>query len=41
LITKRIANGQLAFTPDITRAQADRFVLGLNNVAKKLKKGIF
>ena len=41
LITKRIANGQLAFTPDITREQADRLVLGLNNVAKKLKKGIF
>lgn len=41
LITRRIANGQLAFTPDITRAQADRFVLGLNNVAKKAKKGIF
>jgi len=41
LITKRIANGQLSFTPDITREQADRFVQGLNNVAKKLKKGIF
>jgi len=39
LITKRISNGQLAFTPDINREQADRFVLGLNNVAKKLKKG--
>jgi hypothetical protein len=38
LITHRIANGQLAFTPDITRAQADRLVLGLNNVAKKLQK---
>lgn len=41
LITRRIATGQLAFTPDITRAQADRLVLGLNNVAKKTKKGIF
>lgn len=41
LITKRIGNGQLAFTPDITREQADRFVQGLNNVAKKSKKGIF
>lgn len=40
LITKRIANGELAFTPDITREQADLLVLGLNNVAKKLKKGI-
>lgn len=41
LITHRIANGQLAFTPDITREQAELFVLGLNNVAKKLKKGLF
>jgi hypothetical protein len=40
LITHRIPNGQLAFTPDITRAQADRLVLGLNNVAKQLKKGV-
>jgi hypothetical protein len=40
LITKRIANGQLAFTPDINREQADRLVLGLNNVAKKLKTGV-
>jgi hypothetical protein len=40
LITHRIPNGQLAFTPDINREQADRFVLGLNNVAKQLKKGI-
>jgi len=40
LITKRIANGQLAFTPDITREQSDRLVLGLNNVAKKLKTGV-
>jgi hypothetical protein len=39
LITRRIANGQLSFTPDLTRVEAERFVLGLNNVAKKLKKG--
>ena len=38
LITHRIATGQLAFTPDITREQADRLVLGLNNVAKKTQK---
>ena len=38
LITHRIANGQLSFTPDMTREQADRLVLGLNNVTKKLKK---
>ncbi len=41
LITQRIATGQLAFTPDITREQADRLVLGLNNVAKKNQKAIF
>ena len=41
LITRRIPNGKLAFTPDITRDQSDRFVSGLNNVAKKVKKGVF
>lgn len=41
LITKRIADGQLSFNADIDRQQADRLVLGLNNVAKKLKKGVF
>ena len=41
LITHRIATGQLAFTPDITRAEADRLVLGLNNVAKKTQKDTF
>lgn len=40
LITRRIANGRLAFTPDLNREQADRLVLGLNNVVKKLKKGV-
>ncbi len=35
LITRRIDNGVLAFTPDATREEADRLVLGLNNVAKK------
>jgi hypothetical protein len=41
LITHRLSNGVLSFTPDITREQADRFVLGLNNVAKKTQGGIF
>jgi hypothetical protein len=42
LITHRISNGLLAFTPDLSRAQADRFVLGLNNLyAKAHKKGLF
>jgi hypothetical protein len=41
LITHRISNGQIAFTPDMdSRAQADRFVLGLNNVAAKVHKGM-
>ena len=38
LITHRVADGILAFTADITRAEADRLVLGLNNVAKKIHK---
>jgi hypothetical protein len=41
LITHRISNGVLSFTPDMTREQADRFVFGLNNVAKKTQGGIF
>jgi hypothetical protein len=40
LITHRIANGELAFTPDISRTEADRFVLGLNNVAAKVHKDV-
>ena len=39
LITHRIANGVLAFTPDMSRAEADQLVLGLNNVAAKIRKG--
>lgn len=39
LITRRIANGQLSFTPDSTREEAVRLVLGLNNAAKQAKKG--
>ena len=41
LIDQRIANGIVTFTPDCTRAEADRIVMGLNNVSKKLKKGSF
>ena len=29
----------LSFTPDMSREEADRLVLGLNNVAKKITKG--
>ena len=38
LITKRIPNGILTFTPDLTREEAERMVRGLNNVAVKAKK---
>ncbi len=41
LITRRISNGELAFTPDITRAEADELVLGLNNVSAKVHTGMF
>jgi hypothetical protein len=39
LITHRISNGRLSFTPDCSREEAERLVLGLNNVAAKGKKG--
>jgi preprotein translocase subunit SecD len=39
LITHRIANGALSFTPDASRAEAGQLVLGLNNVAAKIRKG--
>jgi hypothetical protein len=37
-ITRRISDGVLLFTPDCSREEADQFVLGLNNVAKKIQK---
>jgi len=37
LFTKRITDGTLVFTPDATRAEAERIVKGLNNVAKELQ----
>jgi preprotein translocase subunit SecD len=36
LITHRISDGVLVFTPDATREEAEEIALGLNNVAKKL-----
>ena len=39
LITRRIADGILSFTADMSREEADQLVLGLNNVAKKMRKG--
>jgi len=37
-ISHRITDGILIFTPDATREEAERIVLGLNNVVRKLKK---
>ena len=34
LITHRIGNGVLAFTPDMSHSEAEQFVLGLNHVAE-------
>ena len=39
LITRRIGDGALVFTPDASRAEADRLVLGLNEAIKKIHKG--
>ena len=40
LITHRIADGVLSFTPDASRDESEQLVLGLNNVAKKTQKGL-
>jgi len=37
-IGRRISNGTLVFTPDCSREEADRLVLGLNEIAKKTTK---
>jgi hypothetical protein len=39
IITHRISDGIFTFTPDMSRAEADRLVLGLNNVSQKIIKG--
>ena len=38
LITGKNSTGALVFTPDCTREEAERFVRGLNNVTRKLKR---
>ena len=38
LITHRITDGILSFTPDMNRDDAYRLVFGLNNVSKKIAK---
>jgi preprotein translocase subunit SecD len=36
VITKSISDGKIAFTPDATREEAERLVLGLNKVANRM-----
>ena len=38
IIRQRISNGVLVFAPDATREEAEQIALGLNNLAKSLKK---
>lgn len=38
VMNTRIANGTFAFTPDATREEATRIVLGLNQLGKHIKK---
>lgn len=39
LISRRISNGILSFTPDASLAESQEVVTGLNNMAKKVAKG--
>ena len=39
VISHRIANGVLAFTPDASQEEAIKLVTGLNNMARKIAKG--
>ena len=39
VIRQRLAEGQLVFTPDLTREEAERFVRGLNRVAELVRQG--
>src|SRR5437868_9243195 len=39
VMQNRIVNGQLVFTPDTTREEANRIVRGLNRVADLVRKG--
>jgi preprotein translocase subunit SecD len=38
VIRRRIPNGELVFTPDATREEAERIVRGINNTSKKVNK---
>jgi len=39
IITHRIMNGEFAFTPDASEAEASQLVIGLNNMARQIAKG--
>jgi len=39
-ISSRISDGTLSFTPDADREEALNIVLGLNNVARMIEKGV-
>jgi len=38
IVGRRISDGVFLFTPDATRAEAEEIVLGLNNIAREVKK---
>lgn len=38
MIRKRISNGEITFTPDASREEAERIIRGLNNIAAKVQK---
>jgi preprotein translocase subunit SecD len=40
IITRRISDGVLVFTPDATREEAEEIARGLNNVSKKVHRSI-
>jgi preprotein translocase subunit SecD len=39
MITRRVFDGSLTFTPDMSREEADQFVLGLSHAIKQDQKG--
>ncbi len=41
VLKERIANGAFAFTPDASREEAERIVLGLNELGKQVRKDEF
>lgn len=38
IVSRRIPDGVLVFTPDASRTEAEEIVLGLNNIARAVKK---